>query len=317
MADKAVWTRIGFIHLSCLSLPRPTRYKAGEKMITQQRFDTLKQITEPREFYNTLLIDIVSIVREYREHLEAKAVSLCEKRMPYVKACEAVTQKTTKKRKKGNASIKPQPLPDDFFDSFDIFSKFHYGVYEGMMDLRGLRTTIFTPEDALLLAYGVVIFAFNKYAEERGETPIASELFSRIGTPTFEILQDDENLIEKQHCFPKVKTALIDALEMVNKDLAKLKPAETERNAKRGISAILISLIVICVFELSVWLMPFTPFIWLKNHPNSYGIQGSIVCLVPCLIFGFFKPRWRNWCWGTAGLAFLGLILSLLGGRSR
>lgn len=29
---QAVWTRVGFIHLSCLSLPRPARNKTGEKM---------------------------------------------------------------------------------------------------------------------------------------------------------------------------------------------------------------------------------------------------------------------------------------------
>lgn len=57
--------------------------------------------------------------------------------------------------------------------------------------------------------------------------------------------------------------------------------------------------------------------IWLKNHPHSYGLQGGIIFLVLFLSVGLFKPQWRQWCWGVAGLAFLALVLSLLGGRSR
>lgn len=114
----------------------------------------------------------------------------------------------------------------------------------------------------------------------------------------------------------KIKATVAAAFNSVKADLAKLKPAETEQNARRIIAAILISLLIICMFALSVWLIPFTPFTWLKNHPNSYGLQGSIIFLIPSLIVGLFKPQWRNWCWGTAGIALLVLILSLLGGRS-
>jgi phosphatidylglycerophosphate synthase len=70
------------------------------------------------------------------------------------------------------------------------------------------------------------------------------------------------------------------------------------------------------MFVFSVWLIPFTPFTWLKNHPNTYGLQASIIFLIPSFVVGLFKPQWRKWCWGVAGLAFLGVILSLLGGRS-
>jgi hypothetical protein len=101
-----------------------------------------------------------------------------------------------------------------------------------------------------------------------------------------------------------------EALVTLKANLAK-KPTETGRKTKVTIVAIIISLLIICAFELSVWLMPFTPFTWLKNHPQSYGIQGSAICLIPCLIFGFFKPRWRKWWWGTA-IAFLVGLLTLL-----
>jgi hypothetical protein len=103
---------------------------------------------------------------------------------------------------------------------------------------------------------------------------------------------------------------LANYLERAMPYLGSLK--ETEQGAKRIIAALLISLLIICAFILSVWLIPFTPFTWLRNHPNSYGIQGSIICLIPSFIFGFFKPDWRKWCWGTAAIAFLVGLLSLL-----
>jgi len=55
---------------------------------------------------------------------------------------------------------------------------------------------------------------------------------------------------------------------------------------------------------------------WLKNHPHSYSLIGGIACLIFLLVVGAFKPEWRNWCWGSAAVPFLVLVLSLLGGRS-
>lgn len=56
-------------------------------------------------------------------------------------------------------------------------------------------------------------------------------------------------------------------------------------------------------------------WIWLKRHPHSYGLTGGAILLILFFVLGLFKGQWRNWCWGVAGLAFLVLILSLLGGR--
>ncbi len=89
------------------------------------------------------------------------------------------------------------------------------------------------------------------------------------------------------------------------------KPAETEQNRKTTIVAIIISFIVDLVFELLVYFVPFT---WVKNHPNSYGLQGSIIFLIPCLIVGLFKPQYRKGCWGVGAIAFIVLLLSLIGG---
>ncbi len=90
---------------------------------------------------------------------------------------------------------------------------------------------------------------------------------------------------------------------------AELNRQLKEKPVKRTIVAILISLILIVLFGLFVHLGPVT---WFRNHAHTYGIQGSIICLIPCLIFGFLKPRWRKWCWGTAAIALLVGLLSLL-----
>ncbi len=58
-------------------------------------------------------------------------------------------------------------------------------------------------------------------------------------------------------------------------------------------------------------------FAWLRKHPHSYVLTGGVIFLILFFVLGLFKAQWRNWCWGVAGLAFLVLILSLLGGRSR
>ncbi len=90
------------------------------------------------------------------------------------------------------------------------------------------------------------------------------------------------------------------------------EPTETEQKAKPIIIAIIVSLSIISVFVLSVWYITFAPFTWIKNHPHSPGIQASVIFLIPCLIVGYFKPNWRKWCWGSAALALLVGLLSLL-----
>jgi len=91
---------------------------------------------------------------------------------------------------------------------------------------------------------------------------------------------------------------------------------ETGRDTKRTIAAIVISLLVACIFEVLVWFVGVTPFSWLKNHPNSYSLQGAIVLLVPCIFVGLLKRQYRKWCLGTVAISLVVLILSLLGGRT-
>jgi len=100
----------------------------------------------------------------------------------------------------------------------------------------------------------------------------------------------------------KEKALIETALEHVKadlseKDLMAKKPAEKEQKSAHSKVR-------------RIW-------IWLKTHPHSYGLIGGVIFLILFLIIGLLKSQWRNWCWGTAGIALLVLILSLLGGRSR
>jgi hypothetical protein len=121
---------------------------------------------------------------------------------------------------------------------------------------------------------------------------------------------DNNPFVADEKGFRLQLTGLLRSIEEnIQAELAPVKPAETEQNAKRIIAAIFISLILILLFELFVYSGPVT---WFRNHPRTYGIQGSIICLIPCLIFGLLQPRWRKWCWRTAALALLVGLLSLL-----
>ena len=138
----------------------------------------------------------------------------------------------------------------------------------------------------------------------------------------FRNIRDDFTVNEIRQFQDMVKKS-IDALEAIRLKVERQQHLETpiknqvspnKKNAKTTFAALFISFMMILLFELLVHVGPLS---WFKNHPNSYSLQGSIICLIPCLLLGLFKPQWRKWCWGVAGLAFLGIVLSLLGGRSR
>jgi hypothetical protein len=116
----------------------------------------------------------------------------------------------------------------------------------------------------------------------------------------------DENPFEANE--KEIDLQLANVLRDILRILTNSGKKIAEQDAKRTIAAILISLIMILLFELFVY---FGPVTWFRNHPHSYGIQGSIICLILCLIFGIFKPRWRKWYWGAA-IAFLVGLVSLL-----
>ena len=163
---------------------------------------------------------------------------------------------------------------------------------------------------------------YSKYADQverlcmevLREATEADEYFGRLAelTPDYWNERNYDTPITKfRRCLKKLFDELNHIGQLLEKDLAAETPVETKQNRKTTIVAIIISLIVDLLFELLVYFIPIT---WVKNHPNSYGLQGSIIFLIPCLIVGLFKPQYRKWCWGVGAIAFIVLLLSLMGG---
>ncbi|MBI5206117.1 MAG: hypothetical protein HZA11_14480 [Nitrospirae bacterium] len=95
-------------------------------------------------------------------------------------------------------------------------------------------------------------------------------------------------------------------------EAAKRKNAEEREHRYAVIAASAVSLLLIASFEAFVHLGPWN---WLKNHSNSYGLQGAFNILFAMGTFGAFRPRWRKFCWGISGaFAVLLVILTILGG---
>jgi hypothetical protein len=110
----------------------------------------------------------------------------------------------------------------------------------------------------------------------------------------------------------KERMAKEDAEKQTTEGVSNIRKAEKTITVYAVIAASAISIIFITIFEiLAYWL----PWNWLRNHPSSYSLQGSFDVLIILAIFGFFRPKWRKWCWGSSGLfVVIILILSLLGG---
>jgi hypothetical protein len=308
-------------------------------MITPQRFDALKQITETnepitggliRKFYIALQGEISSLVKGHREAFEAKMRDFDKKRSEYWEASQkaidwvavdAAIKKATETREDEQEGRRvhcttdlenpPQDgwtlveteipkdgllfswdfwAPPDFLDNpvgwFDIYKPDNYDglgqVFHMFFPKSACRS-----EDELLRDYVVLTVLYNKRAEEHGETPIEPDILSGIEIPMV-----CESLLEKQ-IWPKVRDSLMDALEVVNNDLA-----STKRNAAPAKG-----------WKMRAW-------DWVKKHPHSYGLTSGFIFMIIFFVLGLFKIQWRNWCWGTGAFAFLVLILSLLGGRS-
>ena len=81
---------------------------------------------------------------------------------------------------------------------------------------------------------------------------------------------------------------------------------------KRTAAAVALTLLLILLFEFAVHGLP---WIWLRDHQNSFGLQGGADGLISFFIFGLFRPKWRKVCWRMGALSLFVTIISLLGGR--
>ncbi|TET39227.1 MAG: hypothetical protein E3J72_00870 [Planctomycetota bacterium] len=93
--------------------------------------------------------------------------------------------------------------------------------------------------------------------------------------------------------------------------------SEARQRAERKVgkyaisSAIGLSVILIIVFEIVLYKLPWT---WLRDHSNSYALQAGVSFGVVSFMLGLFRPRWRKVCWLIFLFGIIVVIISLLGG---
>ncbi|MBF0290633.1 MAG: cell envelope integrity protein TolA [Nitrospinae bacterium] len=100
--------------------------------------------------------------------------------------------------------------------------------------------------------------------------------------------------------------------EKANQEALLRQKAEARYLTAAKIASILVSLLIIMVFELAVnfvW-----PWNWLMSNSNSYGLQAGFCLIVSSVIVGFWVKPWRNFCWGAMGLGALLVMVQILGG---
>jgi hypothetical protein len=89
--------------------------------------------------------------------------------------------------------------------------------------------------------------------------------------------------------------------------------AKLESTSKRDalIAAFGLSAALIIGFE---WLVHGLPWAWLRDHPNSYGLQTGLDGMILSIMLGLLVPRWRKYWWLTVLMALAVVVIYLLGG---
>ena len=74
-------------------------------------------------------------------------------------------------------------------------------------------------------------------------------------------------------------------------------------------AGLLLGILLALIFELIVWLLPVAG---IRDHENSIGLQIGISAALLFGATGLLVQQWRAWCWGTAALGFVTVVLSLI-----
>ena len=135
-------------------------------------------------------------------------------------------------------------------------------------------------------------------------------------------LESKEKLLENErkhsgrltHEITEEKKAKEEAETRVIKESSDKARLEKSTNAYAITAASAISLVLVGIFEILIHQISWQ---WLLQHQNSYGLQGAFDILLALTTFGFFRPKWRKWCWGGGLFAILLIILQLLGGPKK
>ena len=104
--------------------------------------------------------------------------------------------------------------------------------------------------------------------------------------------------------------------EDAKRDVAALKAAATE-SEKRAVRTAKVSSIIIGGFAVGLFeliIRSVSPWHWLLNHPNGYGLEGCICFMIFFGILGLGVKQWRSTLWVVGLLGILFVTLQILGG---
>ncbi len=105
------------------------------------------------------------------------------------------------------------------------------------------------------------------------------------------------------------KQAREDAEKRVEQEASLRQKTEQRAHIYASVASIMLSIILIAVFELLISLIPGSSF---TQYHKKYGLQVAVDTLLLFITVGFFHPHRRSWLWGVGALALVGTILQLL-----
>jgi len=295
-----------------------------KEVVNKEKFPNIPNLPKTSS-KNSAIIRILEVFRELikRQQPTKEFIKWCAHRDNVLQDCMNLIEKDLK--------LLPKQYEKDYPQTSQKLEKLIKRLYAEMTmyhSAHNLPAFMLPPiPDELLKDYQNVL-AWQREKENPDESLLTFMSCGDVSKMASLICHYPAVAIEKMNCISnellsleqiEIEKAKEEEVKLHNKTLVELKeirqnskkPEESEQNRKTTIFAIIISFILDLVFELLVYFVPIT---WVKNHPNSYGLQGSIIFLIPCLIVGLFKPQSRKWCWGVGAIAFIVLLLSLMGG---
>jgi hypothetical protein len=102
--------------------------------------------------------------------------------------------------------------------------------------------------------------------------------------------------------------------EVVNLRVAHQRAEEEARNLKRILAAVA-GFGLALIFE---WVVnSVLPWRWLREHPQSIGLQACMSAVILFFVAGSIIREWRKWCFGVGILSFLAVAFQIIGGFAK
>jgi len=95
---------------------------------------------------------------------------------------------------------------------------------------------------------------------------------------------------------------------------AQVAVADQRRERTAKVASIAVAIAAIGWFEVMIRFV--TPWTWLLNHPNGFGLEGCMVLMIAFGIVGIGVKQWRSTLWVVGFLSVVLVFLGIIGGRN-